>query len=82
LDRLDVLAVGNDTRLRTRIDGDWGTQWEALGGYINSLPKLVVLNDTAVAVFGIELNGSLVHGLFPETTGREWGQERRYNKHH
>jgi len=80
--RLDVLVVGNDTRLKhlARIDGSWGRAWEDLGGYFNSAPKPVVLNDTAVAVFGMGPDGSVIHGVFStDAAAWEWGQGLWYS---
>ncbi|KAK0638934.1 hypothetical protein B0T16DRAFT_360115, partial [Cercophora newfieldiana] len=80
--RLDVLVVGNDTRLkhRVRVGGNWGTEWEDLGGYFISAPKPIVLNDTAVAVFGIGLNGSVIHGVFLNAMqGLDWGAGTWYD---
>ncbi|KAK4455218.1 hypothetical protein QBC34DRAFT_288677, partial [Podospora aff. communis PSN243] len=79
--RLDVFVVGNDTRLkhRVRLGGDWGADWEDLGGSFSSAPQPVVLNDTAVAVFGVGTDGSVIHGVFLTTTESTWGQGQWYS---
>jgi hypothetical protein len=78
--RLDILAVGNDTRLkhRGRSHGLWGTEWEDLGGSFNSAPKVVLLNSTSVGVFGVGLNGEMIHSTFTLGTGYYWGGEGQW----
>jgi len=65
--RMDLFAVGIDTRLKhmAYIEGKgWAPDWDDLGGYFNSAPKAVRLNDTAVAVFGIGPDGNIIHSVF------------------
>ncbi|KAM7209274.1 hypothetical protein V8F06_014881 [Rhypophila decipiens] len=69
---LDILAVGTDNRLKHKArshDGTWSPKWDDLGGHLNSAPKAVVLNATAVAVFAIGPNGTIIHSVFAIRTG-------------
>jgi len=81
MSRLDVLAIGSDTRLRhlSRLHGLWGTQWEDLGGVFNSAPKVIVLNSTSVGVFGVGPNGTIIHSTFNLGTGYLWGAGQWYS---
>ncbi|KAM7182830.1 hypothetical protein V8F33_013994 [Rhypophila sp. PSN 637] len=80
--RLDLLVVGENARLKHKvyIDGRWDDAWEDLGGYFNSAPKMVRLNDSAVAVYGIGPNGVVIHSIFPVGTEatNTWGLQHWY----
>ncbi|KAK7416707.1 hypothetical protein QQX98_005033 [Neonectria punicea] len=59
--RIDVLAVGDDGRLKhqARIEKDWANDWEDLGGYLSSAPLALSFgNSSNVTVFGTEPNGT------------------------
>ncbi|KAH7311462.1 hypothetical protein B0I35DRAFT_514232 [Stachybotrys elegans] len=76
-DRLDVLAVGTDGRLKkmTLLGGEWQARWEDLGGFFHSAPLVVRLPEARVAVFGIGEDGEVIHGLW-DVSGDEaaWGR--------
>ncbi|KAJ9149743.1 hypothetical protein NKR23_g4167 [Pleurostoma richardsiae] len=74
--RIDVLAVStNDTLLhRARVGGSWSTDWEDLGGYLNSAPLAVNTEGNCIAVFGLGPWGRMIHGNFTMTDKVSWGQ--------
>ena len=73
-DKLHIFAVGTDARLKTkaRVGTRWGEQWKDLGGFFNSAPKPIMLNDTSLAVFGIGPQGDMIHGVFTMGTKDGW----------
>ena len=62
-DRLDVLIIGTDDRLKHRalIGSVWSPAWEDLGGAFNSTPLVLSLVPNKVTVYGLGINGSLIH---------------------
>ncbi|KAK0652652.1 hypothetical protein B0T16DRAFT_347057 [Cercophora newfieldiana] len=81
--RLDVLAVGTDSRLKhlTRLSGIWSTAWEDLGGFFHSAPKAVVTDvpTGAVSVFGVGPGGKIIHANFFVGAGWAWGKQQWYS---
>lgn len=79
--RLVIFVVDTDARLRARwrINGQWGGEWEDLGGFFNSAPKPVVLNETALAVFGVGPRGNMIHGVFTMGSGGGLGEGRWFS---
>ncbi|KAH7318394.1 hypothetical protein B0I35DRAFT_241682 [Stachybotrys elegans] len=76
-ERLDVVAVGTDGRLKhnAMIDGAWG-DWESLGGFFYSAPLVLRLDDDIVAVFGIGPEGEIIHGTWEIDDGSSWRNGR------
>ncbi|KAK4172342.1 hypothetical protein QBC36DRAFT_294463 [Triangularia setosa] len=74
-DRLDVLAVGRDARLKHRalIGQKWAEEWQDLGGAFNSTPAVVSVVPGKVSVYGLGVNGTLFHGTWKVTKEFEWG---------
>lgn len=73
--RIDVLVVGDDDRLKhkARVNDEWASEWEDLGGYFNSAP-LAWVNGSEVAIFGLGPNGTAIHGLFSVGNDMAWGE--------
>ncbi|KAK0739513.1 hypothetical protein B0T21DRAFT_285148 [Apiosordaria backusii] len=65
-DRLDVLAVGRDDRLKHRalIGQTWAEEWQDLGGAFNSTPAVVSVVPGKVSVYGLGVDGALFHGTW------------------
>jgi len=79
-DRLDVLIVGTDDRLKHRalIGSKWAPGWQDLGGAFNSTPLAVRLVPNKVTVYGLSDNGSLLHSTWT-TTDSEYDWEGKDN---
>ncbi|KAK4670036.1 uncharacterized protein QC763_208200 [Podospora pseudopauciseta] len=73
-DRLDVLAVGRDDRLKHKalIKQKWAEEWQDLGGAFNSTPAVVSLVRGKVSVYGLGVNGMLFHGTWKVGKEFEW----------
>ena len=80
--RLDVLAVGTNGTLRhkARVDDVWG-QWEDLGGFFNSAPKVVrpVMMEGRAVVFGVGPGGAIIHAMFVVGDKHLWGAQQWYS---
>jgi len=75
--RLDVLAVGQDDRLKhqARLGSTWAGDWEDLGGYFGGVPLAVASTQGWVAVFGIGPGGHVIHGNWTPTAKEpKWGE--------
>lgn len=70
--RLDILAVGTDSRLKQRalIGSTWGPTWNDLGGVFNSAPVAVMIQPGVVSVYGLGEDGALFHGTW--TIGEDY----------
>ncbi|KAF3913290.1 hypothetical protein ABW20_dc0100816 [Dactylellina cionopaga] len=73
-DRLDILVVGKDDRLKHRalIGFNWAPDWEDLGGAFNSTPIAVTIIPGKVSVYGLGVNGTLFHGTWSVAEGHNW----------
>ncbi|KAK4194535.1 hypothetical protein QBC40DRAFT_319322 [Triangularia verruculosa] len=73
-ERLDVLGVGRDDRLKHKamIGQTWAKEWQDLGGAFNSTPAVVSLVPGKVSVYGLGVNGTLFHGTWKMTKEFEW----------
>ena len=62
-DRLDVVIVGTDDRLKHKalIGSDWSPEWQDLGGAFNSTPLAVSLVPGKVTVYGLGVDGVLLY---------------------
>ena len=72
--RLDVLAVGTDDRLKHRalIGQTWTPQWQDLGGAFNSTPAVVSMAKDKVTVYGLGVDGAMFHGSWTVSSGFDW----------
>ena len=72
--RLDVVAVGTDDRLKHRalIGQTWAPQWQDLGGAFNSTPAAVSLAKDKVTVYGLGVDGAMFHGSWTVSSAFEW----------
>ena len=74
VDRLDVLAVGTDDRLKHRalVGQTWAPEWQDLGGAFNSTPAAVALTKDKVSVYGLGVDRSMFHGTWRVSDAWDW----------
>lgn len=60
-DRVDVVGVGSDDKLyhKSMAGSTWSSNWDDLGGPMNSSPAGVVLSSSQAAMFGVGMDGQL-----------------------
>lgn len=73
-DQLDVLAVGQDGRLKRAalVDSTLDDEWEDLGGFFQSAPLARLTANSTVSVFGIGPEKTIVHGRWTVNDDHSW----------
>ncbi|KAK1757081.1 hypothetical protein QBC47DRAFT_174829 [Echria macrotheca] len=81
--RVDVVVVGTDAQVwhKARIDGVWGTDWDSLGGYFNSAPRIVMMDRQRgeAVIFGLGPNGTIIHTAVTVGSGYKWGARQWFS---